>query len=183
MSQQQQTIAQTVQLPALESTKQRTGAHRQIDLTLDLIIIEAGLRLKVLPLRDAALRGRQLSFGEAERRMRQRVLFDISGYGTLRIVDVGLFADAVARRPDVAEQLWRALRSHAPGHELRNGGGLFSPSAGGCCNNNQALCGGGYRQSANPPLLPDLRQHDHVKDDESRHAEGGNEDQRQFTHG
>jgi hypothetical protein len=114
MSQLQQTFTQTVPLSSLESSRQRADTHRQSDLTLDIIIIEAGIRLKVLPLRDAALNGRQISLSEAERRTRQRVLFDLSGDGTLRIVDVGLFADAVARRPDVAEQLWRALRSHTP---------------------------------------------------------------------
>ena len=113
MSQQQQYLAQRVQIPALESAKRTAGTHRQTDLALDLIIIEAGLRLKVLPLRDAAIRGRQLRFSEAERRKRQRVLYDLGGSGPLRIIDVGLFADTVARRPDVAERLWRALRSHA----------------------------------------------------------------------
>ncbi len=114
MSQQQQYLAHSVQASALESAKRSADARRQTDLALDLIIIEAGLRLKVLPLRDAAIRGRQLRFSEAERRARQRTLFDLGGSGPLRIIDVGLFADTVARRRDVAERLWRALRSHAP---------------------------------------------------------------------
>ena len=112
MSQQQQNFAQTIQPPALENPKHRAGAHRQTGLSLDLIVIEAGIRLKVLPLRDAAIRGRQLQFSEAERRTRQRVLFELCGNGPLRIVDIGLFADTVARHPEAAQRLWNARRSN-----------------------------------------------------------------------
>ena len=109
MSQQQLNVAQSVQIP----TGGSADPHSQSDLTFDLIVMEAGLRLKVLPLRDAAIRGRLLSFSEGERRARQLAHFALCGNARLNIVDVGLFADAVARRPDVAERLWRALRSHS----------------------------------------------------------------------
>ena len=106
MSQHQTNLAQTVQVPA-------SSARAQSNLAIDLTIIEAGLRLKVLPLRDAAIRGRLLSFSEGERRARQLAHFALCGNARLNIVDVGPFADAVARRPDVAERLWRALRSNS----------------------------------------------------------------------
>ena len=112
MSQQQQYLAHSVQDSALESAKRSADARRQTDLALDLIILEAGLRLKVLPLRDAAIRGRQLRFSEAERRARQRTLFDLGGSGPLRIIDVGLFADTVARCPDAAQRVQISLRSN-----------------------------------------------------------------------
>ncbi len=114
MSQRQPNVAQSVYVPARGHAKQITDTYRQTDLTLDLIIIETGLRLKVLPLHDAIIRGRKLSFSEAERRARQRALFEICGNAQASIVDIGLFADAVARRPEVAQRLWRALRSHTP---------------------------------------------------------------------
>ena len=112
MSQQQQYLAHSVQGSALESAKRSADARRQTDLALDLIILEAGLRLKVLPLRDAAIRGRQLRFSEAERRARQRTLFDFGGSGPLRIIDVGLFADTVVRRRDAAQRVQISLRSN-----------------------------------------------------------------------
>jgi len=113
MSQQQPNVAHSVQVTTRESTWQIADAHRQTDLTIDLMIIEAGLRLKVLPLRDAIIRGRKLSFSDATRRARRRALFALGGHARFNIVDVGLFADAVARRPDVAERLRSALRSSA----------------------------------------------------------------------
>ena len=109
MSQQHLNVAQTVRNSIGGSANPRT----QSDLTLDLIIIEAGLRLKVLPLRDAILKGRKLRLSELERHARRSSLFDLCGNTQHSIVDIGLFADAVARRPDVAERLWRALRSPA----------------------------------------------------------------------
>lgn len=113
MPQQQQYIAQSIQFPAHDSAGQSAKPHSKPGLAIDLIIIEAGLRLKVLPLRDAAIRGRQLRFSEAERSSRQRMLFGLCGNGPLRIIDIGLFADAVARRPGAAERLLKALRSNS----------------------------------------------------------------------
>jgi len=111
MSQHQLSIAQSVDIPARGNTEQIADALRQTDLTIDLMVIEAGLRLKVLPLHDAIIMGRKLNFGNATRRARRRALFALSPTTALNIVDIGLFADAVARRPDVAERLRRALRS------------------------------------------------------------------------
>ncbi|GBE42279.1 hypothetical protein BMS3Bbin10_00337 [bacterium BMS3Bbin10] len=114
MSRQQSNIAQAVRIPTGGHADRGTGATLpQSDLTLDLAIIEAGLRLKVLPLRDAIARGRKLSFSEVERRARRLAFFALCGNARLSIVDVGLFADAVARRPDVAQRLWRALHPTA----------------------------------------------------------------------
>jgi hypothetical protein len=113
MSQQHPNLVQSAQVCGRGSIRQIADAHHQANLTIDLMIMEAGLRLKVLPLRDAILRGRQLNFSDAKRRARRRALFALNGQTQLNIVDVGLFADAVARRPDVAERLWRALRSSA----------------------------------------------------------------------
>ena len=113
MSQQQLNIAQTVQSSSGENAKPTEGELYQKSLTIDLTIIEAGLRLKVLPLRDAMLQGRKLRLSTLERLTRQITLFELCGNMQHRIVDIGLFADAVARRPDVAERLWRALRSPA----------------------------------------------------------------------
>ncbi len=106
MSQQQINSARTVQIPV-------GGVRSQRELALDLTIIEAGLRLKVLPLRDAIVRARKLNFCEVERRTRRLQLFALCGNVPLNVVDVGLFADAVARRPELAERLWRAARPSA----------------------------------------------------------------------
>ena len=114
MSQQQQNAAQSVHIQTQIDAGRIASAHRQTNLAVDLIILDAGLRLKVLPLRDAMIRGRKLGLGETERHERRSALFALSGGSArLNIVDIGLFADAVARRPDVAERLWRALRSPA----------------------------------------------------------------------
>lgn len=114
MSQHQLNVARSLDIPARVIAEQIADAHRQTDLTIDLTIIEAGLRLKVLPLRDAIIMGRKLNFGNATRRARRRALFALSPTTVLNIVDIGLFADAVARRPDVAERLRRASRSSKP---------------------------------------------------------------------
>ena len=106
MSQLQTSLAQTVQVPAY-------SARAQSNLAIDLTIIEAGLRLKVLPLRDAIIRGLKLSFNEDERRARRFAHFALCGNARANIVDVGLFCDAVARRPGVAKLLWRALHPSA----------------------------------------------------------------------
>ena len=106
MSQLQTNLAQTVQV-------QTGGTRAQGDLAFDLPIIEAGLRLKVLPLRDAAIRGRKLGFSDAERSARRLALFALCGNARHSIVDVGLFADAVARRPDIADRLRRAMHPSA----------------------------------------------------------------------
>lgn len=113
MSQQQLNVAQSVQSPTGGNAKPTKDELSQNSLTIDLTIIEAGLRLKVLPLRDAILQGRKLRLSVLERHTRQVALFELCGNTQHRIVDIGLFADAVARRPDVAERLWRALRSLA----------------------------------------------------------------------
>ncbi len=111
MSTQQQYLAQSTKPSLLDKTSHSPTALTQSELALDLLIIEAGLRLKVLPLRCATIRGHLLSLSVVERRKRQRILFELSGSGPLRIVDVGLFADSVSRHPEVAERLWHALRS------------------------------------------------------------------------
>jgi len=106
MSQLQTSLAQTAQVPD-------GGARALSDLAFDLTIMEAGLRLKVLPLRDAILRGRKLSFSEVERDARRVALFALCENAPLSIVDVSLFADAIARRPDLAGRLWCALHASA----------------------------------------------------------------------
>jgi hypothetical protein len=111
MSQQLQYLAQSTRSSGPDKTTHCTTTLTQSELALDLLIIEAGLRLKVLPLRCATIRGHLLSLSVVERRKRQRVLFELSGSGPLSIIDVGLFADTVARHPEVAERLWHALRS------------------------------------------------------------------------
>ncbi len=110
MPQQQQHLANTIEPTALEISSQSAGAHSYTNISVDLIIIEAGLRLKVLPLRDAIIKGRQLRISKSERRVRQSALLKLCGAGPVRIVDIGLFADAVARFPDIAEQLSRIMR-------------------------------------------------------------------------
>jgi len=114
MSQRKPNVARSVHVPVRGSARQIADAHRQTNLAFDLIIMEAGIRLKVLPLRDAIITGRKLSFSETERRARQRTLFALCGNAPASIVDIGLFADTVARRPELAERLRRAMRSRTP---------------------------------------------------------------------
>ncbi len=86
------------------------------EFAFDLLVLEAGLRLKVLPLREAQKRGASRALDADERRQRRTCLAGLCRHSPLTMIDEGLFADAVARRPGLAMRMAKTLR--------RAGGGL-----------------------------------------------------------
>ena len=87
------------------------------EFAFDLLVIEAGLRLKVLPFREALKRGLARALNKHERQRRRSCLARLCRHSPLTIVDEGLFADAVARRPDQAQRMATALRRRESGHD------------------------------------------------------------------
>lgn len=87
------------------------------EFAFDLLVIEAGLRLKVLPLRETLKRGLARALNEHERQRRRSCLARLCRHSPLTIVDEGLFADAVARRPDQAKRMAMALQRGRSGHD------------------------------------------------------------------
>lgn len=79
------------------------------EFAFDLLVLEAGLRLKVLPLREALTRGAVRALSPEERRQRRTCLAGLCRHSPLNVIDEGLFADAVARRPGLAERMAKAL--------------------------------------------------------------------------
>lgn len=94
-----------------------TSAHRSrrvySDFEIDLIVIEAGLRLKVLPLQLAIARGNAIAMSPEVRAARRREFLQLCRGAPVPLVDVGLFADAVCRHPEVASTLSFTPRSLA----------------------------------------------------------------------
>lgn len=80
------------------------------EFAFDLLVMEAGLRLKVLPLREALKRGVARALDRHERQRRRSCLARLCRHSPLTIIDEGLFADAVARRPDQAQRMANALQ-------------------------------------------------------------------------
>lgn len=110
MSHQHPDRAHRVPDPLTSGVIEFAALNAEAEFAFDLLVIEAGLRLKVLPFREALKRGAERALNRHERQCRRSCLARLCRHSPLTIVDEGLFADAVARRPAQAERMAKALR-------------------------------------------------------------------------
>ncbi len=92
-------------LSAISTGVALTTPNAYNDFVVDLLVIEAGLRLTTLPLENALKRGKARALDAKERQKRRAFLLSLCERVPFNVIDESLYADAVARRPDLAERL------------------------------------------------------------------------------